>query len=122
MIVLDTNIVIAFFGEEEKVVKALEKALEDGETILLPTIVKAETLGYQGINDDTMARMLQWFKDVILIQLDSELAERAAFLRRERRLKIIDCVIAATALAHNAKLATRDEEFERIAELNLLKW
>lgn len=122
MIVLDTNIVIAFFGEEEKVVKAVEKALEDGETILLPTIVKAETLGYQGINDDTMARMLQWFKDAILIQLDSDLAERAAFLRRERRLKLIDCVIAATALAHNAKLATRDEEFERISELTLLKW
>lgn len=122
MIVLDTNIVIAFFGEEEKVVKMVEKALEDGETILLPTIVKAETLGYQGINDDTMARMLQWFKDAILIQLDSDLAERAAFLRRERRLKLIDCVIAATALAHNAKLATRDEEFDRIAELTILKW
>lgn len=122
MIVLDTNIVIAFFGEEEKVVKAVEKALEDGETILLPTIVKAETLGYQGINDDTMARMLQWFKDAILIQLDSELAERAAMLRRDKKLKLIDCIIAATALAHRAKLATRDEEFGRIAELTVLKW
>lgn len=119
---LDTNIVIAYFADEQTVVNNVESAIETGEAISLPTIVKAETLAYQGIGEKTITRMREWFNGVQLISLDSEIAEKAADVRRETRLKLIDSVIAATALAHRAKLATRDEDFNRVSELTVLKW
>ena len=122
MIMLDTNIVIAYFDGEEKVISAVENAIESGETIALPTIVKAETLAYQNIDENTLVRMREWFYEVQLISLDSEIAEQSATLRRKTHLKLIDSVIATTALMNNAKLATRDEEFQRISTLAILQW
>lgn len=122
MFVLDTNIVIAYFAEEKKVVDALETALADGEAIILPTIVKAETLSYPLIDTTTLTRMRGWFEGAELAVLDGQIAEQAAEIRRTTGLKLIDSIIAATAFALNAKLISRDQDFKRVPELEVITW
>ena len=122
MLVLDTNIVIAYFAEEEKVVHALEDALESGEELIVPTIVKAETLSYSDIDPVVLERIRAWFKETRLVTLDSMIAERTADIRRATKLKLIDSIIAATALSMQAKLVTRDTDFTRVVELEIMEW
>ena len=45
-----------------------------------------------------------------LRQLTPIVAEQAALIRREKRLKLPDAVILATARVHGSKLVTRDEK------------
>lgn len=122
MLVLDTNIVIAYFAEEKTVVDALEKALAEEESIILPTIVKAETLSYPAIDTITLARMSEWFESVELAILDGQIAEQAAEIRRSTGLKLIDSIVAATALSLNANLITRDQDFKRALQLKIITW
>ena len=122
MLVLDTNIVIAYFAEEEPVVQALEEILEQGEKVVVPTIVKAETLSYANLGPSILERMQAWFLNTEQLVLDSRIADKAADIRREYRLKLIDAVIAATALSVQAKLVTRDADFMRVSDLETVKW
>ena len=122
MFVLDTNIVIAYFAEEKKVVDALETALADREPIILPTIVKAETLSYPLIDEMTLTRMRGWFENAELASLDGQIAEQAAEIRRTTGLKLIDSIIAATAFALSAKLISRDQDFKRVPGIEMITW
>ena len=122
MIVVDTNIVIAYLGHEEGVVVRIRQVIAEGEEIVVPTVVVAETLAYPGIDDETIERTRKWFSEIIVMSLDLEIAERAAALRRETGLKIIDSIVIATALENHAKLASRDAAFKKIEGLSLLAW
>ena len=122
MFVLDTNIVIAYFAEEKEVVDTLEKALADGLAVILPTIVKAETLSYPSIDATTLARMREWFNNTEQAVLDSQIAERAAEIRRETGLKLIDSIVAATTFLLNATLVSRDQDFKHIHNLQVMIW
>lgn len=122
MVVIDTNIVIAYFAEDPAVVAALEQKIAEGDRMLLPTIVKAETLSYPSIDGALLARMRRWFDEVTLIPLDGEIAERAADIRRATKLKLIDSIIAATATLYAASLVTRDEDFHRVPALEIVIW
>ncbi len=44
------------------------------------------------------------------VEIDSAVREAAIRLRRERRLKLPDALIAASALAHDATLLTNDQQ------------
>lgn len=123
MIVVDTNIVIAYFGEDTHVIERIESAVTSGETIIVPTIVIAETLAYSNIDEILIARIHRWLETgVVVREFDLSLAEQSAAIRRETKLKLTDSAIAATALAHGASLATRDQQFKRVHGLTILEW
>ncbi len=61
-----------------------------------------------------------WTVTTIIVNLDFALAELAAEMRRKYRVKLIDAIVAATALTTNATLVTKNtRDFKRISGLQL---
>ena len=60
--------------------------------------------------------------DFSVVQLDSEVARLAAYLRRTYNVKTPDSAIAATALRTGTTLLTRNiKDFQKIDELSVMK-
>ena len=56
------------------------------------------------------------------IIMDNGIAHLAATLRRNRKISLCDAVIAATALSHDAILATRNvKDFKNIPNLKIIE-
>lgn len=122
MIVLDTNIAIAYLAGETQVRDRFRLAVSTGEIVVISTIVVAEILSYPSIDENLAMRIKEWFVGVEIVSFDLLTAERTAQVRRQTKLKLTDSAIAATALIHGASLATRDQQFKKITGLTILEW
>jgi len=65
---------------------------------------------------DTIQKFLSYAR---IYYLDDKIAEIAVNVRKNYQLKLPDSVVAATALLHNFKLITADNQFKRIADLSI---
>jgi tRNA(fMet)-specific endonuclease VapC len=129
MYVLDTNTVLDYFRGRGDVAKNL-LAMPPRE-VALPAIVAYEiwvgVLGSQNVRR-RQAQYEQFLANVEVLAFDSAVGRRAAELRHalERRgegIGPLDTLIAATALAHNATLVTRNvREFGRVEGLKVADW
>ncbi len=129
MYVLDTNTVLDYFRGRGDVAKNL-LAMHPSE-VALPAIVAYEVwvgvLGSQNVRR-RQAQYEQFLANVEILAFDSVVGRRAAELRHalERRgegIGPLDTLIAATALAHNATLVTRNvREFGRVEGLKVADW
>jgi tRNA(fMet)-specific endonuclease VapC len=129
MFLLDTNTVVDYFRGRGKVAERL-LALPPSE-VGLPAVVAYEVwvgvLGSQ--NAQRRQSQLERFLSVVgVVPFDAAVARRAAQLRHalERRgegIGPLDTLIAATALAHDATLVTRNvSEFARVEGLAVSNW
>lgn len=60
---------------------------------------------------------------MIIVNLDFWIAELAAEVRRKHKVKLIDAIIAATALSTNSMLVTKNtRDFQKITELKLFEF
>jgi len=129
MLLLDTNTVVDYFRGKGEVAEHL-LALPPSE-VGLPAVVAYEVwigvLGSQ--NAQRRQSQLERFLSVVaVVPFDAMVARRAAQLRHalERRgegIGPMDTLIAATALAHNATLVTRNvKEFGRVQGLAVSNW
>ena len=81
---------------------------------VVPTIVQLELAIWAG-REVSLAyadRVISRTRILIVAQLDTSIALRAAGLRREHKLSTADAIIYATALANDADLLTCDKHFE----------
>ena len=129
MYALDSNTVLDYFRGRGDVAKHL-LAVPPSE-VALPAIVAYEVwVGVLGSQNAPRRRAQyeQFPASVTVLDFDSGVAHRAAELRRalERAGEAIgpmDTLIAATALARNATLVTRNvREFGRVRGLKLADW
>jgi tRNA(fMet)-specific endonuclease VapC len=126
---LDTNTVIDYFRGRGKVAERL-LALPPSD-IGLPAVVAYEVwvgvLGSQNVQR-RLSQLERFLSVVGVVPFDAAVARRAAQLRHllERRgegIGPMDTLIAATALAHNATLVTRNvKEFARVDGLLVSNW
>jgi tRNA(fMet)-specific endonuclease VapC len=126
---LDTNTLLDYFRGGGKVAAHL-LAVPPGE-VALPAVVAYEVwvgvLGSQNARR-RQAQYEQFLAAVEVLPFDEGVARQAAELRRtlERRgegIGPLDTLIAATALANDATLVTRNlREFGRVQGLKLANW
>jgi predicted nucleic acid-binding protein len=83
-------------------------------------ISKIELLGFnQSESDDRQARLL--LSSLRELELTSTIAEQTIQIRKIRKLKLPDAVIAATAIVNNLAIITRNtSDFDQIVELNYI--
>lgn len=126
---LDTNTVLDFFRGKGKVASNL-LALPPSE-IALPAIVAYEVwvgvLGSQNAKR-RQAQYEQFIATIEVLPFDVDVSRRAAEIRHalEKRgegIGPLDTLIAATALANNATLVTRNvREFRKVSALKVVNW
>ncbi|MGQ0653337.1 MAG: type II toxin-antitoxin system VapC family toxin [Betaproteobacteria bacterium] len=129
MYALDTNTVLDYFRNRGAVAANL-LAVPPRE-LALPAVVAYEVwFGVLG-SQNRRTRQIQYehfLATVAVLPFDSEVARQAAHLRQDleqrgEKIGPLDTLIAATALAHNATLVSRNtREFGRVAGLNVVNW
>jgi tRNA(fMet)-specific endonuclease VapC len=129
MFVLDTNTVLDYFRGRGDVARNL-LAVPPSE-VALPAIVAYEVwvgvLGSQNVRR-RQTQYEQFLAHVEVLPFDAAVSRRAAELRQvlEKRgegIGPLDTLIAATALAQNATLVTRNlREFGRVEGLKVVDW
>lgn len=99
--------------------RALEQALQENARISV--ITRIEVLGWPGQTEDAFQRARNLLDQFNEQSLTDDIAEESIALRRKRRLKIPDAIIAATALHLNLPLVTRNtDDFKGIEGLGLI--
>lgn len=121
MVLLDTNILIHLFKNDESTTLITSKI---GEENLIVSGISVMEL-YQGMrNKNEMAWMKARLKYLRIIQVDGNISKRAIQLMLDYRLSdgitIPDALIAATALEYEYELFTfNQKDFKNIAGIRL---
>ncbi len=118
---LDTNILIYIEKgiSDAVVLDFLSEATVDGTLISVATEI--EVLGFVFSSPSGLQRMEELVADTIVLPLDRDTALRAIAVRRERKIKLGDAIIAATALIHNLTLVTNNvKDFTAIDGLTVV--
>jgi len=87
------------------------------QTPILSVITEIEALSWVS-QDKTKERLLKQFvSDATILALSPEIVTECVRLRRSRKIKTPDAIIAATALVHDLTLITSDQGFANIPGL-----
>ena len=84
------------------------------------TITKIEVLGFKGILPPEELFFQTYFDSIISINLTDAIIEQAIQIRQNKKVKLGDSIIAATAIVHNLELHTHNtDDFINISGLML---
>jgi predicted nucleic acid-binding protein len=103
---LDSNILIYATQPQHAF---LDEWLEAPGTIF-SAISITEVLGYEGLTSGDEELFEAMFAQLIMAPVSEAILRRAAGLRRVRKMKLGDAIIAATALETDSELVTRNEQ------------
>ena len=119
--ILDTNTVIDYYGDKlpQDSVLAMDKLVNDEMNISI--IVRIEALGFNG-KESEMQELKDFLSLAKIYYVDDLIADKTIDLRKTyRKLKLGDAIIAATALANNLILISRNtKDFEDISGLTCI--
>ncbi len=113
---LDTNTVIYFLDGllPDKALDFLEENLDETGSFI-SIISKIELLGWQAPSANAIKKVTNFVNDSEVIALTDEIANKAIEIRRSHKMKLPDAVIAATALANDFTLISRnDDDFKKV--------
>lgn len=124
MIAADTSTWVAFLeGGQGHDVSLLDRALMDGQVVMVP-VVLTELLSDPELPPNLGARLCQ----IPMVEVEGGYWQRAGALRakalkKRRKARLGDALIAQSCIDRNISLVTRDRDFRVFAEatgLNLL--
>lgn len=113
-ILLDLNIVLYFLSGDASLARYLQP-----RTLFLFIISEIEIPGFQQLTATKKRKIKTLLASFRIIGLDESVKEEAIRLRKNFRLKLPDCIIAATALSLNLPLLTADKQFQTVSDLAL---
>ncbi|MCB0197177.1 MAG: type II toxin-antitoxin system VapC family toxin [Anaerolineae bacterium] len=125
-LLLDTNIVIAFFAQEQDISDRMEAA----EAFFIPSIVLGE-LYFGARKSGKPAQNLKLIDELAaktkILDCNAETAQqygqlKATLRRKGRPIPENDIWIAAIAVQHNLTLITRDAHFNQVDDLSITTW
>lgn len=98
----DTNIVLDYL----KGIDEAEREFARYEDIAVSIVTRIEVL--VGAGPEIEREIRAFLDDLLTLELDARVAERAIELRRAQRLKLADAIILASAQVMDRLLVTRD--------------
>jgi predicted nucleic acid-binding protein len=101
---LDTNTVIYYTKDNlpENAADFLSEQILKG--VFLSVISEIELLGWQFPSIETEAIMETFINDCIIVKLSRAVVLKTIEIRKTRKIKLPDAVIAATAIVHDPSL------------------
>lgn len=122
MYTVDTNILIAYLGGEEAVIRQIKEWREEGVVLFISSVTECELFSYPKLSFDEEAKIERFLAEhFIAVPFDGIRARKAAAIRRAvSTLKLPDAAIAALALEMNVPLFTRNiRDFKKVPNLEL---
>jgi predicted nucleic acid-binding protein len=106
---IDSNIII-YFVNNELPQKSLSKIrLILTESFIVSTISNIETQGWYSIAEKDKVKLDAFLSNATVIYMDKLIEHKAIEIRQQKKMKLGDSVIAATALVNNLTIVTRNE-------------
>jgi predicted nucleic acid-binding protein len=93
----------------------------DARGTLVSAVSITEVLGYEGLTAEDERLFEAMFAQLRIYPISELILRRAAALRRLRKIKLGDAIVAATALERASELVTRNEQdFRGIEGLHVI--
>jgi len=106
---LDTNAIVALLAGDSNLLELLNEA----DYVATSVICELEYLAFPGLPDEDKVLFEQLLEQVHVTDLcsgDSRLKEQILRLRAEKKIKLPDAIIAASAMNQNSVLLTDDKQ------------
>lgn len=116
-ILLDTNIILYLLKGDDTLGELLH-----GKNPYLSFMTELELIGFPDISLKEEVKINELMAECLIVSLNNNIKKIYVELRREYHLKLVDTIIAATAIALNIPLITSDKQFASIKELNLIQY
>jgi hypothetical protein len=117
---IDTNSVIDYLGKKlpEKGMKFLNNIIDDVPNLSI--ITQIEVLSFT-TSRENYEILLSFVNDVTIFNLTKEIVDITVGIRMKFKTKLPDAIIAATSLAYNLTLISRNTaDFKNIEGLNVI--
>ena len=114
---LDTNAVVALLSGNQTLLEMLNQA----DYVATSVICELEYLALSDLPDEDKKLFKQFREQVCVTDLcsdDAQLKEQILQLRAEKKLKLPDAIIAASAMNQNSVLLTEDKQLLNHAGIN----
>ena len=122
-IVIDTDILIDHLRGMEKAKEYLREIEEGKVRTAISVITEAELAAGQSMKDSSVQMKVKRLLNILeKVEVTSKIAWRAGEIKRNYKSRLMDALIAATALEFNSKLVTRNvKHYEMIGDLEIEK-
>jgi len=117
---IDTNILIYVFTQtlSARLTEKMNRIFQD--SFIISVINKIEFLGWKEATPAEHRQSLDFLSNAQVLALDDPVIEKTIELKREMKIKLPDAVIAATCLANDLCLLTRNvKDFTGIQNLTV---
>lgn len=117
---IDNNVISNYFSNNysKEGMKFIGEVFD--QIPLISVITEIEALSW--VNPDKKKEIFvrEFIKDAKILALTPDVATSCIRLRRSRKIRIPDAIIAATALIYELKLITSDSDFNNIPGLQII--
>jgi len=113
--IIDTNILIYILKGDPKV-----KYFTQDEALGVSCITEMEVLGKYMISTFEKQIIDRFLNRCYIIEIDAQIKQLAINIKQQKKIKLPDAIIAATAIKNKVVLVTADKDFENVPNLDLL--
>lgn len=117
---VDNNIISNYFSGNfsKKAMIFIAEIIDDTPNISV--ITQIEALSWISIDKNKETIIKEFINDSNILNLTSDIVSETIKIRRSKKIKTPDAIIAATAISNNLILITNDSDFNKIQNLKLL--
>lgn len=116
-VLLDTNIIIYLSNES----LPIEKTFQNQNEYYISIITYMEALGYSFSSTQEEDKIKLLLSKINVLFVDFAIASKVINLKKNKKMKLPDAIIAATALTQNLELMTRNvDDFSNIESLKII--
>ena len=112
---LDTNILLYLLQGDETLTHSLDK-----KQFYISFITQLEILSFSNLTKNGEKLINELLSECVIIDINNEIKRRATEIRMKFKLKLPDCLVAATAQYLDLPFITADSDFKKIDELKLI--
>jgi len=115
MILLDSNTIVYLSKE----IISIDDVFDDNEEYGISVITYMEVLGYDFESTKEKEFIEELLSYLSIIYIDEAIAKRVVALKKERKIKLPDAIICATAMINDSQLITNDIRLKNIKNLKI---
>ncbi|MCO6479866.1 MAG: type II toxin-antitoxin system VapC family toxin [Phaeodactylibacter sp.] len=116
-LLVDTNIVLYLLNGDLTIAELL-----NGRDIYISFISELELLGFQDLKEEGLSLIKEFLGSCIIVDLSEPIKRITIELKQGHKIKLPDAIIAATSLYMNLPLISADKVFEKISDLQFIKY
>lgn len=114
-LLLDTNVILYFLNGDDTLVPLFED-----RNLVISIITEIELLGYEGFSANELKQTKNFIQNCTVINLNTDIKNKAITIRRKHKMKLPDSVILATANSMDIPLITADHDFKKVKSANII--